>query len=72
MADTSHHLQASDTVEGREVEKVIVLQAEATVDPRETAWRIEFLLHKNCNIFLYFILYRKYIWYYISLLFCYR
>ena len=72
MADTSHHLQALDTVEGREEEKVIVLQAEATVDPRETAWRIEFLLHIYCNIYLYFILYRKHNCYYISLLFCYR
>ena len=68
MADTSHHLQALDTVEGREEEKVIVLQAEATVDPRETAWRIEFLLH----IYLYFVSYRKHNCYYISLLFCYR
>ena len=63
MADTSHHLQASDTVEGREVEKVIVLQAEATVDPRETAWRIEFLLH---IIFIYYyIIDTIYICYYI-------
>ena len=42
MADTRHHLQALDMRE--EEKEVIVLQAEATLDPRETAWRIEFLL----------------------------
>ena len=42
MADTRHHLQALDMRE--EEKEVIVLQAEATLDPRETAWRIKFLL----------------------------
>ena len=55
MADTSHHLQALDTVE----EKVIVLQTEATVDPPETAWRIEFLWY-------IMILYRLRVPYFVS------
>ena len=42
MADTRHHLQALDMRE--EEKEVIVLQAEATLDPPETAWRIEFLI----------------------------
>ena len=64
MADTRHHLQALDMRE--EEKEVIVLQTEATLDPRETAWRIEFLLHIYCNIYLYFILYRKHNCYYIT------
>ena len=41
MSGTRHNLQAMD--EERK-EEVIVLQTEASLDPPETAWRIEFLL----------------------------
>ena len=42
MSGSRHNLQAMD--EERK-EEVIVLRAEASLDPPETAWRIEFLFY---------------------------